>query len=330
MPICGDIGSECWNESIYEMVMDGVSKVCQHCNQIKPLDCFVKSPTSEDGRRNCCRACKNAEERQWKKDHSELAKSRHDRYYFTLKGCLEKKVYDSVRRAKQYDLQCDITLDSMLDLYKQQDGRCLLTNIPLQYDKDASVVGTFKPYSISIDRIDSGKGYRQDNVRLVCLAVNFALNEFGDQVFDSIMLCLLNNAHIPYAPPSTRYVVKSSWYNHYRLTPEGRMYMLLNGIRSRVKRDETSCDLTQDWLTEMYSQQNGQCALTGIKFDLSRPGLNQVHPYGPSIDRIDPEKGYTTDNVRIANIAINIALNQFGESTVRHIATCYKNFRYPS
>ena len=38
------------------------------------------------------------------------------------------------------------------------------------------------PFAPSLDRIDSSKGYVRGNVRLVCMAANFALNQWGDDI----------------------------------------------------------------------------------------------------------------------------------------------------
>lgn len=42
-------------------------------------------------------------------------------------------------------------------------------------------------------RIDSKGGYTKDNVRLVCIIVNFALSEFGDLSFDKMCKAYCNN-----------------------------------------------------------------------------------------------------------------------------------------
>lgn len=49
----------------------------------------------------------------------------------------------------------------------------------------------FDPYerafTPSIDRIDSSRGYTQDNVRVVCLAINYAINEWPIEKFEAIV-----------------------------------------------------------------------------------------------------------------------------------------------
>ena len=41
---------------------------------------------------------------------------------------------------------------------------------------------------MSLDRIDSSKGYTVENCRLVCTAVNLAMNEWGEDVLERIAL----------------------------------------------------------------------------------------------------------------------------------------------
>lgn len=43
-----------------------------------------------------------------------------------------------------------------------------------------------KAYAPSLDRIDPEKPYLRDNCRLVRVCVNFALNAFGDEVFEEM------------------------------------------------------------------------------------------------------------------------------------------------
>jgi hypothetical protein len=73
------------------------------------------------------------------------------------------------------------------ELFEAQGARCALTGIAF----DLGVVGTGqarRPFAPSPDRIDSSGGYTRDNTRLVCQAVNFALNAFGEDIFREIAL----------------------------------------------------------------------------------------------------------------------------------------------
>jgi hypothetical protein len=72
------------------------------------------------------------------------------------------------------------------------DGRnkCAITKIKFIFDKGNT---SRRPFSPSIDRINSKLGYTKDNVRLVCVIVNLALNEFGDENFDKMCRAYVEN-----------------------------------------------------------------------------------------------------------------------------------------
>ena len=67
------------------------------------------------------------------------------------------------------------------DLYRAQGGRCALSGL-----RQVGSGKVLRPFAPSLDRIDSTGGYTRDNVRLVCQAVNFALNAYGEDVFREI------------------------------------------------------------------------------------------------------------------------------------------------
>lgn len=61
-----------------------------------------------------------------------------------------------------------LSVDFLEELYNKQNGLCALTRVPMTYIRGHGKV----PTNISIDRIDSCKGYEPDNVQLVCSIVN--------------------------------------------------------------------------------------------------------------------------------------------------------------
>lgn len=69
-----------------------------------------------------------------------------------------------------------ITRNDLVSLYHQQDGKCAITGVRMCH-----MFG--KPNTISIDRIDSAKGYTPDNVHLVCQWVNLAKSKYDLNVF---------------------------------------------------------------------------------------------------------------------------------------------------
>lgn len=70
-----------------------------------------------------------------------------------------------------------LTMSEFEGLVDRAQGRCMVTGIPFEFER---VSGSMRrPFAPSLDRIDSSKGYSADNVRLVCVLVNLAMNEWG-------------------------------------------------------------------------------------------------------------------------------------------------------
>jgi hypothetical protein len=64
----------------------------------------------------------------------------------------------------------------VINLYNEQQGRCALSRIPLTWNRQPDHCT-----NISIDRIDTDKGYEIGNVRLLAVWVNNALSGFGEE-----------------------------------------------------------------------------------------------------------------------------------------------------
>ena len=69
-----------------------------------------------------------------------------------------------------------IDLNFLLTLYADQNGFCALTGMKMTHRLD-------DPRSISIDRINSSKGYVTGNVQLVCRWVNLAKQHYPNEIF---------------------------------------------------------------------------------------------------------------------------------------------------
>ena len=95
--------------------------------------------------------------------------------YSCVEAYLKYRYYDAVRRVKGGGLSTDcFTVEHLLDLLKEQDGRCAVTGKVFTFS--GNLVGT----NVSIDRIDSNKPYSAGNVRLVCAAVNYMKRRMND------------------------------------------------------------------------------------------------------------------------------------------------------
>lgn len=93
-------------------------------------------------------------------------------------------------RAKFKKLSFDLDKDYLEKMYLAQNKKCALTKIDFVFEK---VETSKRPFTPSIDRIDSKVGYVKGNVRLVCAIVNIALNEFGDEIFGKMCEAYVEN-----------------------------------------------------------------------------------------------------------------------------------------
>jgi hypothetical protein len=78
---------------------------------------------------------------------------------------------------------------------------------------------------------------------------------------------------------------------------------------------------TEADLVALWDRCGGRCALTGLAFHGGRFGAGKAkRAFWPSIDRIDPEVGYTRENCRLVLTAVNFALNAWGDEVFMRIA----------
>lgn len=87
-------------------------------------------------------------------------------------------------RARTRGLPFDLTVDWALDQAKSQGFKCSLTGIP--FYTISAATSKVSPYIPSLDRVDCAKGYTQDNVRIVCWAVNAMLLDWGEDIFAQV------------------------------------------------------------------------------------------------------------------------------------------------
>ena len=96
----------------------------------------------------------------------------------------------------------------------------------------------------------------------------------------------------------------------YTLVPSNRAKYIWSRTKDAARRRKIGFYITTDDVVPAL--ETGVCQMTGLPFCLDKPNNGaSTHPYAPSIDRIDSNKGYTKDNIRIVLWAVNAATNQF-------------------
>lgn len=261
----------------------------------------------------------------WRNANREHYRESKFNYYSTTKGRISHLVRSAKRRAQKSKLEFNISSEYLFLLWEKQNGKCAITHLDLIIPTSKGN-GKASPYSPSIDRINPKLGYVENNVRLVCYATNCCLHNYGTEIFSVIAKAFLYG-EIPETLPTLIDKQKELSYKQeqdkkYREGMNGIITTLFNSSKRGSKLNEYNFDLTKDFIKNMFDEQNYKCKLTGIRFD--NKAYNVIsNPFRASIDRIDPSKGYTKDNVRLVLVAVNFALNEFGEDTFKVICKSY-------
>lgn len=149
---------------------------CGGCNTVKNLS------TAEPPR---CSTCYTREREQTDPDFKQRRRSFTKRFRdsFSINPYMYRA---SKASAKKRGIEWNLSKEDFDRIVDRANGKCELTGIPFSTGKVKDDARRF-PYKASLDRIDSERGYVFDNLRLVCNAVNIALNDFGDKVFQEIV-----------------------------------------------------------------------------------------------------------------------------------------------
>lgn len=91
------------------------------------------------------------------------------------------------KNAKKRKIDFDITIDDVLKVYLDQGKVCSLSGIPIGWTRME------KTHNISIDRIDSDKGYTTDNIQLVYPKINMMKFTYSQDEFIDLCRLVSNN-----------------------------------------------------------------------------------------------------------------------------------------
>ena len=120
--------------------------LCDSCKEKPRLD-----------NRRICRQC--------------LQKQEYDYRTFTIEGKARVLYYRSKDRAKRKGMEFNLSQEWIM--MQLSNGYCQLSGVEIRLtdiERD--------PYGPSLDRIDSSKGYTEDNTQLVCWGANVAKSTY--------------------------------------------------------------------------------------------------------------------------------------------------------
>ena len=171
-----------------------MKKHCQECDVEKEKYEFNIVRKNKDGRDGCCRDCRRAKRRLeyakggehvkraeyaalYRKEHRENAKKYLDNYD---RASPRRMLHGSLRRALQRrPTENAVTISDLMAMFVGLNGCCSLSGLEMTWGARAKV-GKPSLTSISIDRIDSSKGYSKGNVRLICHGLNALRGAWSD------------------------------------------------------------------------------------------------------------------------------------------------------
>lgn len=133
--------------------------------------------------------------------------------------------------------------------------------------------------------------------------------------------------HSLYKECPDRFKYKSSWeLDHDWGLVLDRLATSFIRSKRRSKSMNFTHNLTLPYLVELWIQQQGRCAISGLALGTTRGNIYDKNPFACSIDRINSNIGYNQGNVRLLTHWINNALNTypdeifnyFVEQTIKH------------
>lgn len=135
-----------------------VTKTCEHCN--RPFTCRTTMS------KYCSQACRQA---SWRGIANKY------RATHWLECLLRNSKFRAGRRKEPHDLD----IKYLQDMLTAQQNKCSKTGVPFIISVEKGIRGR-SPWSLSIDRIDSARGYIKGNIQLVCLMYNLCKGTWTD------------------------------------------------------------------------------------------------------------------------------------------------------
>lgn len=122
---------------------------------------------------------KNTLQKWYNKNKEKIAQESKNKYIENCKNAGLKIVYNNIQNTsykRKYEF--NITIDYLYELWDKQDGKCYYTLVEM-----INSAGNRIPNQVSVDRIDSSKGYVKDNIALCCQSINYAKSNYNEEIF---------------------------------------------------------------------------------------------------------------------------------------------------
>ena len=152
---------------------------CIHCNK----EFLANKKTAK----YCSQSCTN----YYNKDSEKIKYFRRSSVINSLRAVL----WGAKARAKRLNREYNLTQKYVLDLLETQEGKCAATGILLEPSAQRTCQNK-NPFTVSIDRIDSSKGYIIGNIQIVCSIYNSAKNSYSTEEVKKLCIGFIKTNNI--------------------------------------------------------------------------------------------------------------------------------------
>ena len=83
-----------------------------------------------------------------------------------------------------------LTVDDLIDLWKQQKGKCYYSNVELLLPNDEAYKKSNLNHKASIDRVDSSLGYSLQNIKFVSCSINYLKSTMNENEVKEFILLI--------------------------------------------------------------------------------------------------------------------------------------------
>ncbi len=170
--------------------------------------------------------------------------------------------------------------------------------------------------SMSLDRIDSSKGYIKNNIQIISYRANIIKNDITLELFKKIVSNFKKFKLEEHAiDDNTRSIIINNRLQQIKENfRENKDFNRLNHIESRllgsakrrIKKSKLELNINLNYIRSIWPLDN-RCPILEEKFVF---GKNVVNDFSATIDRIDNSKGYIKGNIRIIANKANVVKNK--------------------
>jgi len=225
----------------------------------------------------------------------------------TLRGRLSRLCASARQRCKKRGWTFEGTVEIIERMWKDQDGKCAYSGIPLSIHGD---------WQVSLERKDPRKGYTLDNMCLICLELNVS-EQWSPEKMDSFKI-LSRFEEVTYPDEIASFRYTSAHKGDIDLV---FLRKKLYAARTRAKNwntetrnmEDSICDLGLEDVVSILREQKGLCAYSGFQMNFT-PG----HDLAVSIERKNPRRGYYKDNINLVCKIFNVGDHRV-ESPKEHV-----------